>query len=361
MIHAPAVLAAIAIAPAEGGGWRVTRRMAADPAQVLVGRAPQEAARLAPLIFNLCGAAHARAAAAALGLDREEAAPALAEAAARERARDHARAVLVDWPQALGAPPDRASLGLLARPDGAPSLARALAGEAFDLCAFSLAELDAWLAAGETPTVRLLTRLRRETDPAFGRAGLPVLTPDRLGAMMAAAAPDAPSPARGEGERGAPLAQSPLPPAGEENRSVGRVLSLIETGALARLADTPLFRALLAHEGPTLFARLLARLADGLDALSGAPEPALSAPPGVGIALAARGLLAHGARVQSGRVAAYRVVSPSAWTLAPGGLMDRALATLPAGAEGARLAPLLVSALNPCVPVSFPAAEAAHA
>jgi hypothetical protein len=361
MIHAPAVLAAIAITPsAPDGGWRVLRRMAADPAQVLVGRAPQEAARLAPLIFNLCGAAHARAAAAALGLGREEDAPALAQAAARERARDHARAILVDWPQALGAPPDRTSLGLLARPDGAPALARALAGEAGEVCAFSLAELNAWLAAGETPTVRLLARLRRETDPAFGRAGLPVLTPERLGAMMAPA-PDAPSPTRGEGERGAPLAQSPLPPAGEEDLSVGRVLSPLETGALARCAATPLFRTVLAHEGPTLFARLLARLADGLHALSGAPEPALSAPPGVGLAFAARGLLAHGARVQSGRVAAYRVVSPSAWTLAPGGLMDRALATLPAGAEGARLAPLLVSALNPCVPVSFPAAEAAHA
>jgi hypothetical protein len=393
MIHAPAVLAAIAVAPsAPDGGWRVARRMAADPAQVLVGRAPQEAATLAPLIFNLCGAAHARAAAAALGLDREEDAPALARAAARERARDHARAVLVEWPQALGEAPDRASLGLLARPDGAPALARALVGEARDLCAFSLTELDAWLAAGATQTVRLLARLRRETDPAFGRAGLPVLTPQTLGAMMAA--PDAPpppmrgrggvggeaaaqipaamtsggptpptlpSPARGEGGRGAPPAQSSPPQTGEGERGGGLAPLHFETGALARLAETPLFRALLAQEGPTLFARLLARLADGLDALSGAAEPALSAPPGVGLAFAARGLLAHGARCDAGRVASYRVVSPCAWNLVPGGLMERALAALPAGAAGARLAPLLVSAINPCVPVSFPAAEAAHA
>lgn len=118
---------------------------------------------------------------------------------------------------------------------------------------------------------------------------------------------------------------------------------------------------MLAAEGPTLFARLIARLADCLLALAGAPEPELPAPAGVGLAYAARGLLAHGARLQAGRVAAYRVVSPSAWNLAPGGLLERALATLPAGAEGARLAPLLVSAVNPCVPVAFLPAEAAHA
>ncbi|MEP9349787.1 hypothetical protein [Xanthobacter sp. KR7-225] len=345
MIHAPAVVARIALAPTvPGGAWRVTRETAADPARVLVGRTSQEAARLAPLIFNLCGAAHARAAAAALGLCDGQDAAALAREAARERARDHARAILIDWPAALGAPPDRASLGLVARPDGAAALARALAGDIGDLAAFSPAALDAWLAAGETATVRHLACLRRESDPDWGRAGLPVLAPQALADLMA------------DGLR--PAGAGRTPSVGDAGRNSP---FLFETGALALLSDTPLFRALLAREGPTLFVRLLARLADALDALAMAAEAPLPAPAGVGLARAARGLLAHGARVEEGRVAAYRVLSPSAWTLAAGGLLERALAALPPGPAGARLVPLLVSAINPCVPVAIVPAEAAHA
>lgn len=328
MIHAPATLRRLTIAlDGRAGMWRFGRETGPDPAQALVGRTPQEAARLAPLVFNLCGAAHGFAAATALGL------PAAADGAAmaRETVRDHALAMIHAWPQALGAAPDRAALGLLARPDGADAFATALVGEGAELSAFSPAELDAWLAEAQTPTARLLARIRREVDPAEGRAGLPELTAQDVAAALV---PTQVSDAGG----------------------------LRETGALGRVARTPLVAALLAGEGPSLFVRLLARLVDCLAALKPASLSTYDSPPGLGIAPAARGLLGHGARVEAGRVAAYRILSPSAWNLAPGGLLERAFAALTPGPLARRLAPLLVSAINPCVPVTLSfAEEPAHA
>lgn len=314
MIHASTTLRRLAVAPdGSTGGWRVTREVGPDPAAALVGRTPQEAARLAPLVFNLCGAAHGFAAASALGL------PAAADpiSMARETVRDHALAMLHGWPTALGEATERAALALVARPEGTAGLALALAGTGDDLSAFSVAELEAWLREAPTATARRLARIRRQVDPAEGHVRLPELTAAEVAEALSdgAAAP----PRR-------------------------------ETGALGRVAGTPLVAALLAAEGASLFVRLLARLLDCLAHLRPAtPMPAL--PPG--IAPAARGLLGHRARLKEGRVAAYRILSPSAWNLAPGGLIERAFAALTPGPQARWLAPLLVSAVNPCVPVAL--------
>lgn len=325
MIHAPAPLRHLTLTPDGRGGWRITRAGGPDPAQALVGRAPAEAARLVPLVFNLCGAAHGLAAAAALGLPPA----ASTRAMAQEIVRDHALAMLHVWPHALGETPDRAGLALLALPGGETDFARTLAGDAANLAEFSPAELDAWLDAAPTGTARRLGRIRREVDPALGRAGLPPLAARDIAADITAALHRPPG-------------------------AAAQATSLLrETGALARVAATPLMAALLAREGESLFARLLARLVDCLRTLAGVVEPPAALPEGLGVAHAARGLLVHAARVEAGRIAAYRILSPSAWNCAPGGLLERAFAALPSGVQGRRLAPLLVSAINPCVPVTF--------
>lgn len=343
MRHAPVTLRRLAITlDGRDGGWRFARETGPDPAQALVGRTPEEAARLAPLVFNLCGAAHGLAAAAALGL------PSGADGAAmaRETVRDHALAILHGWPSALGEAPDRATLGLLARPQGEGALGAALVGDGSDLSAFNLSELDAWLNEAPSGTARLLARLRREVDPAEGRAALPELTAEDVAGALAGLPP-------------------PLPGEGVERPGTGMPAAAHmqrETSVLGRVRATPLLSALLVTEGPSLFVRLLARLIDCLAALRPAPIEAQALPPGLGLAHAARGLLGHGARVEAGRVAAYRILSPSAWNLAPGGLLERAFAALSPEPQARRLAPLLVSAINPCVPVALRFAEGpAHA
>ncbi|MFG1477365.1 nickel-dependent hydrogenase large subunit [Xanthobacter sp. V4C-4] len=309
--------------------WRVARTLGPDPARALEGRPPEEVARLVPRVFNLCGAAHGFAAARALGL------PAVADTLAmmRESVRDHALAILHGWPTLLDGAPDRAALRALARPgeDGARAITTALVGAPLadhDFGTLTGAELDAWLVAGDTATARILARLRR-LDPAEGRAGLPELgAVDILRALSARLAPDA-----GPSGEAAPAHR--------------------ETGALGRVAATPLFAGLIAHEGPSLFVRLLARLADLL-ALLRAPPPAWpESPPGLGLAEAARGLLGHAARVEAGRVTHYRILSPSTWNLTPGGLLDRAFAALSPSPDAPLLARFLLSALNPCVPVTL--------
>lgn len=394
MIHAPATLRRLTIALDARAGrdgaetWRFGRETGPDPAQALVGRTREEAARLAPLVFNLCGAAHGFAAATALGL------PAAADGAAmaRETVRDHALAMLHTWPQALGEAPDRAALGLLARPGSAEDFATALAGEGAGLSSFSLGELEAWLQEAPTATARLLARLRHEVDPAEGRAGLPELTAQDVAAALGRQLPPSPVgdssrfataqsssiPASSPGSTGASMPRPGAIPDGVASAQEGlpapasgrwaawdaaNLNARRETGALGRVAHTRLVAALLASEGPSLFVRLLGRLVDCLAALRPAPAlPVRELPPGLGIADAARGLLGHGARVEAGRVGAYRILSPSAWNLAPGGLLERAFAVLTPGPGARRLAPLLVSAINPCVPVTLSFVEdLAHA
>lgn len=310
---------------ADTGPWRFARVEGPDPARALVGRSIHDAAALAPRIFNLCGAAHGFAARRALGLPGEADAAAMAS----ESLRDHALAVLHGWPTACGEAPDRDALMGLARPgpDGTAALRRALVGEADELAAFTAGDLDGWLQAAPTGTARLLARVRREVDPAEGRAALPELTPVDIAAALCAEPPGR------------------LPPR--------------ETGALGRVAHAPLLSALLAREGASLFARLMARLLDLLDLLAPARSSAVvPTRPGIGIAAAVRGLLGHGAQVEDGRVVAYRVLSPSAWNLAPGGILERAFSALAPRPDAPWIARLLLSAINPCVPVALEIREA---
>lgn len=320
---------AIALDSAAGAPrWRLTPTGGGIGTGWAIGRRAEEVAALMPRVFNLCAGAHAQASRIALGLPVDAAA---ARIARRERARDHAVALLCDWPSLLGYAPDRAALAGLANgsEDSTRRLRDALLGGEIDLAGSSIKAMEHWLAAGRSPTTRLLAHIRATLDPAWGRAELAM--PD---AADIAAALDA-------GEPG----------------------SLRETTAADPWRAAPLLRDLHAREGASLFLRLLARLLDLLSCLDGAPDAPVLAPPGIGLARAARGLLAHRARVVGGLVADYRVLSPSAWNLAPGGLLSRMLAALPMSGQTPMLARLVVSCVNPCVPVTLriEPREVAHA
>ncbi|MQT15357.1 nickel-dependent hydrogenase large subunit [Segnochrobactrum spirostomi] len=301
--------------------WRFAPVAGPDPARCVIGRTPEEAERLLPRVFNLCGGAHGAAAAAALGRDAGPDAVAARLAVARqERIRDHALAVLHDWPTLFGLEPDRAALGRIG--GGAAdrrALAQHLASGDPDLAAASAADLDAWIDEGASPAARVLARLRQAAEPLIGRAELPSPTRTDFAAALHDGAP-------------------PMPR---------------ETTILDGWREAPLVAALLAREGASLVTRFVARLLDLLAGLIDAPDPAPvpAASPGLGRAWAARGLLAHQARVENGVVTAYHVLSPSAWNLAPGGLLTRVLTALPIGPNTPMLARIAIASVNPCVPV----------
>ena len=84
-----------------------TRRPRAVAA--LVGRKPEEAVRLAPLLFSLCGSAQglavARACEMALGIDATPHETARALLTDAEALDSHGWQAMVEWPERLGVPP----------------------------------------------------------------------------------------------------------------------------------------------------------------------------------------------------------------------------------------------------------------
>ena len=109
-----------------------------------------------------------------------------------------------------------------------------------------------------------------------------------------------------------------------------------ETGPLAEMviAENPLFRDIIAHDGPSVFARELARLtrpahllkpmATWIDELLERREDPFyrtvkSIPDGEGAGMiqAARGALGHWVKVQDGKIAHYQIITPTSWNGSP--------------------------------------------
>jgi uptake hydrogenase large subunit len=109
-----------------------------------------------------------------------------------------------------------------------------------------------------------------------------------------------------------------------------------ETGPLAEMviAGNPLFRDIIAHDGPSVFARELARLtrpshllrpmAIWIDELLERREDPFyrtvkSIPDGEGAGMiqAARGALGHWVKVQDGKIAHYQIITPTSWNGSP--------------------------------------------
>ncbi|CAO3457561.1 nickel-dependent hydrogenase large subunit [Azospirillum largimobile] len=344
---------------------------------VLVGRPPEEAVRLAPLLFSLCGTAQAlavaRASEAALGIDagaQETARRLLTDAEALD---SHGWQAVVEWPARLGAPPRLATLralrqavsavmpalypakdglrpgGGVLRPDGT-----ALRGALDRMKDWVEEEVFAgppprdvddllrWAGRGASDAARLGARLLGPDLAGWGAGGVPLLSesgPD----WFAAALSGDPAFAIRPQHDGAPALTGPL----ERQAAHPLVVSVTDRfgDGLARL-----FAARLADLAE-LPKRMEAAMADLCPA-----DPAMAAGPGpgkgCGVAETARGRLAHWLRLdEAGRIADARMVAPTDWNFAADGPLARGLA----GAEvhsrddAAERARLLVAMLDPCV------------
>ncbi|KAA0684181.1 nickel-dependent hydrogenase large subunit [Roseomonas genomospecies 6] len=351
------------------------RRPAA--ARALCGRTPEEAMRLVPLLFSLCGTAQSLAAAealeGALGLDGRPHAAARALLADAETAANHAWQALMEWPARLGeAPQPKALAGLRAaaaaihpalypardglrpgggslRPDPAALTATvaALRHEVMRTvfagpAPTDAAELERWADRGESPAARLMRRALAPDMAGFGACCVPALEAH---------------PASWFGERlsaDAGFAETP--------RQDG---APAHTGPLARQSAHPLVAALLAAHGSGLAAHVAARLVElaGLpDRMTACAERLENADADTGTARhgegsgavdTARGRLAHWVRLEDGRIADARIVAPTEWNFAADGPLAQGLAAAAADAALSERAGLLVMALDPCVASSI--------
>ncbi|MBK3801190.1 hydrogenase [Azospirillum brasilense] len=349
------------------------RRPAA--ARALCGRTPDEAMRLVPLLFSLCGTAQSLAALEALedalGLDARTHATARVLLAEAETATNHAWQVLMDWPAQLGeAPQPRELAGLrtaaaaihpalypacdglrpgggLLRPNRA-ALTAAVAAlrEGVERAVFAApvptdaADLERWAEAGETGAARLMRRVLAPGMAGFGACGVPALEPH---------------PARWFGERLAADAAF-----SERPRQDG---APAHTGPLARQSTHPLVAALLSRHGSGIAAHAAARLmelaelaerltrwADRLEEAEPAPNTGSArCGAGSGAVETARGRLAHWLRLEDSRIADCRIVAPTEWNFAADGPLAQGLAGAVADGALAGRTALLVGALDPCV------------
>lgn len=323
-------------------------------AHVLSGRAPDDVLRLAPLLFPVCGMAHAVACARAI-----EAAFGVATDPRLEIARDvaclgeaavaHVWQLGIAWPEAASVRSDAGAVraarreldalcvALFGTPMVAPLRAEPALADA-KRAATALASIVNRLAKGEAALLDAVTLAGR---PAFGVADTPTV-----------AALDAEA-------TGARLASDP---AFAEHPEIDG--APVDVSAYARMHDADDVRPIEAAHGRGLLARLAARRADaraGAErlvarladvesaALVAAREPGV----GVGAAETARGPLVYWVRATPSKVDDVRVVAPTDWTFHPRGVLRRALVGAEARGSLVRDAGWLVLALDPCVPWSI--------
>ena len=288
---------------AEAGGARVeTSAPAPLPFdRLLRGRPADEAARLVPLLFNICGAAQGLCARAALGLAPDPEAPARVRA---ETLREHALKLCIELPGILGTAPDPAAPA--AMQDAEAAAAHLFGGPV----PADVDALRAWAARGETAPARALAALL-DWPETWARTAAPAVSP---------------------------LETWPGP---EEAR---------ENSVLSRMAAASLTAEALARRGAGPATRFIARLEEAARLLADAPDPLRRAAP-FAAAEAARGTMLMRATVaEDGTVASADRRSPTDFALAPGGALHQALSALPEGAQAEPVARAAVALIDPCLP-----------
>ncbi|CAM3720237.1 Hydrogenase expression/formation protein HupK [Paracoccus yeei] len=283
-----------------GGGLMLCRPGAVGLAvdQIMTGRPAAEVERLLPAIFGLCHSVQETALALAMGRDAPDPAP-----LHRDMIRDHLAKLFLQWPPLLGLSPHALPQGWTG---GGEALRQALFGGPELFAADALTD---WLNAGRG-LAPLLGRIAEAFAPHEAEADLPPFDP-------ATAFSDRP----------------------------------VDNSVLTRHRAHPLVQSALAGWGAGPLAHVLARLVD-LDALSrgNGPTPRRLAD-GTALVPCSRGICTLQMSVEAGTVTRFHRRTPTDHLLMPGGLLEAALVRLPAGKAG--LAPLLVSVLDPCIPVNL--------
>lgn len=282
---------------------RIVPARALPVAALCLGKPVDEALTLLPRIFNLCGAA--QEAALRLSLDQT---PLPREALRREILREHLMKFCISWPTLLGMAP-------CPMPSGWDKPAGLTSGQLFGASAMLPAPstLNDWLETGGG-FAPVLAAIRTRFCKGEAAADLPVVTP---ATVMADAACD--------------------------------------NSVAARHAAHPMMRHIAQTHGKGPFWHAFGRLLD-LDAarVGAMPAPARQ-PDGAGTAPAARGLYAIRATQSGGMITGLTRRTPTDHLVAPGGVMEQSLASLPA--HKASLAALVVDILDPCQPVTLEEAQ----
>lgn len=358
-----------------GGGGdapvRVDYRQPVKIARILTGKAPKVLPGLMSSVYSVCG--HAQAHASVLALEAAmggEGAPLTSRSravlTALETWRETLLRIALEWPDMTGGKADtaaaRRAMALL------PAMKTALFGAA-----------DPYLpGASSTPDLRAALALVEEAEELAGQCVLGEVSERFLarrgedGLSSWAWSRDTQAArfvrhlfARGFVHEAEVEAHSLDLPADATRldrwlEAAGRDATtgaVPETTPFSRRRGDPLVASLGSCDIGARYAARLAELArlplEMRDLLAGAAQvPAISASingEGVAVVEAARGLLAHAARIEDGMVADYRIVAPTDWNFHARGIAAQCLAKLEDHADREVLAHLVVRAIDPCV------------
>ncbi|MBR0566142.1 nickel-dependent hydrogenase large subunit [Azoarcus sp. L1K30] len=347
-------------------------------AGLLVGRSVDEALRLVPALFSLCGRAQGIAARAAVGAARGEPYLPSAEderAVSCEAAQEHLWRLLLDWPVRFGRLPQRTRFAQLHHRLSKVSDA----GTAFDIGGVLLDFVAKELLSGFFLSMREPASLAEfisatrygglvgETLAELIEAGRWTPANDRVAPLLVAHA--AADWARMFGG-GMPDEDFDRAPAWRDESGA----AAHETGALARQCRSPLVASLLGY-GHRIAARVFAQVVDLSDDASRLRHPlardmqacvdaaALGEGAGLACVETSRGVLLHAVRLEGDIVADYRIIAPTEWNFAPAGAFLCEATGWEAESREAALARLdwLALSLDPCVAFEVVAEDAGDA
>ncbi len=345
--------------------------------RVFHGKGIEEAQKLIPILFNICGTAQAcasvRACEQALGMQASAQTERLRDALVdMETLREHLWRILLDWPSFTGGKADKEGMAEMVAiqrdyrhalcPDGDPfrlggaacgmdldyletvreRVSRLLQRNVFALSPdawLALTEKQrfcAWAAAGRSVAAELIDQV---VQAGWGHAGV----------CESRALPLLPESALHRAMQDDDYVKQP--------QWCGHCR---ETSSLTR-ADSPLLTALKQEYSNGLLVRLVARLTEIARLVARLQPDPRDAPvhegpgitptnTGIGQAAAARGQLIHRVELSGDVICRYQILAPTEWNFHPKGVVARALATLkgnPGGVE--KQARLLINAVDPCV------------
>jgi uptake hydrogenase large subunit len=299
-----------------GTDIRSTRPMAA---QLLKGKTPEQVLHVVPLLFSVCGRAQGAAANAALRAARRSAWPEFARvehSIVCEAIQEHLWRLMLDWPKLLGLPRQEQRFaswyGMLRKISaGEMEMVGFLREFERECLGIPLADwrglddygsLQSWWRKANCTLAKLLAKLAElvHVKPVNVLSLLPAWTAQD--AQQACAGRwNADFSARPDWQGDAP-----------------------ETGAWAYYADKPLLHDVLQQSGSKALTRLLARIVDVVEMVTGHAALRLDAASpaegeGIAVARTARGLLMHHVRLAEENVAAYEIVAPTEWNFHPAG------------------------------------------
>jgi len=356
-----------------GDEVRVTSSRPVFASRILIGKSPQQALDVIPLLFNVCDIAQARAGLLAMQKRSEP-----AQETARdilvlvETAREHLLRVLLDYPKLFGFDMSSASLPEISQLNQLWKKALFKEGNAFGFdCLLDIDEVQCQLLIGQLETIMQkdvfhcstsqwleiddLSALENWVDGCDSGAAISI---KKIGQQEWYELGDSDCLSLPELSSADLIKRFDSPNANAFIAQPSWNDKCYESTVLNRHLTSPLISHLLNQFNKGLITRWLARLVEMasipskiktlLNQLTNNNTSIKNNNQGIAQVEAARGHLIHRVKIKNNLIENYQILAPTEWNFHPQGLIKQALSNIkPKKTE--QLARIIINAIDPCV------------